>query len=424
MSAEVTQTPDVQIPDTQTPDAQIFHVQRRTVRVLAASQVLGGVGVATGVAVSSLVAARLSGSDTIAGLAQTSAVVGAGLVALPMARIAARSGRRPSLATGYVLAGAGALVCVVATATQLWPLLLLGLVFFGGGSAAGLASRYAATDLAQPTRRGRDLSTVVWATTVGSVLGPNLAGPSARLGLGQDAGPYVISTVAFGLAALLVLLALRPDPLSLVEQAPTGAARSLRRGWSVLVAAPTARLALAAIVVSHVVMVGLMSMTPVHMGHGGATLKVIGLVITAHIAGMYALSPVVGWLADRLGRIPVLVLGAGLLGASAVVLAGTGAGNAEQLTVGLVLLGLGWSCGLVAGSALLIDSVPAADRTAVQGLSDLAMNVGGAAGGVVAGAVVASESYAVLATGAAVLVGAYLMVVLFGGWRNQRLRFV
>ncbi|MGZ4519836.1 MAG: MFS transporter [Mycobacteriaceae bacterium] len=177
-------------------------------------------------------------------------------------------------------------------------------------------------------------------------------------------------------------------------------------------------------VVSHVVMVGLMSMTPVHMGHGGATLKVIGLVITAHIAGMYALSPVVGWLADRLGRIPVLVLGAGLLGASAVVLAGTGAGNAEQLTVGLVLLGLGWSCGLVAGSALLIDSVPAADRTAVQGLSDLAMNVGGAVGGVVAGAVVASESYAVLATGAAVLVGAYLMVVLFGGWRNQRLRFV
>ncbi len=402
----------------------VAQVQRRTVRVLSATQVLGGVGVATGLAVSSLVAARLSGSDTVAGLAQTSAVIGTALVALPLARIAGRTGRRPALVTGYAVAGTGALVCAVAAQLRLWPLLLLGLVFFGAGSAAGLASRYAATDLAQPARRGRDLSTVVWATTVGSVLGPNLAGPAARLGLGEDPGPYVICAAVFGAAAVLVMVSLRPDPLFLAEQPPSSGARSLRRGWSALAAAPLAWLAVAAIVVSHVVMIGLMSMTPVHMGHGGATLKVIGLVISAHIAGMYALSPVIGWLADRLGRIPVLVAGAGLLGVAAVVVAGSSGESAGQLTLGLVLLGLGWSCGLVAGSALLIDSVPTTDRTAVQGLSDVAMNVGGAAGALAAGSVVAAASYEVLAVAAAALVAAYVVVVVYAGWRSQRLRWV
>nr|BFF00342.1 hypothetical protein GCM10020241_20170 [Streptoalloteichus tenebrarius] len=153
---------------------------------------------------------------------------------------------------------------------------------------------------------------------------------------------------------------------------------------------------MAGIVVCQTTMVGLMSMTPVHMGHAGSSLRVVGVVISLHIAGMYAASPVFGWLADRIGRVPVLALGAALVVGAAGIAGTAAAHDAPRLTVGLVMLGLGWSAGLVAGSALLTESVPLARRPAVQGLSDLAMNVGGAVGGLVAGVLVTAASYAVL----------------------------
>jgi MFS family permease len=463
----------------------VDRVQRRTIAVLAASQVLGGIGVATGVAVSSLIASELSGSDAVAGLAQTSAVVGAAIVALPLARLAAQHGRRRSLTTGYVVAFLGAVLAATATVLQTWPLLLAGMLLFGAGSATGLASRFSATDLARPERRATDLSVVIWATTVGSVLGPNLAGATESLGLlptvggahGTSAAPLLVAALAFGGAAASVWLLLRPDPLhvaaaraaagtaadtadtvgpedaaALADGAPhlaaatpagtrgtdadeTGEAASsgregthaaagpsgvparpgfragLAAGWSVIRASRTAQLALTAIVVSHMVMVGLMSMTPVHMGHGGASLQIIGLVISAHIAGMYVLSPVIGWAADKVGHARVLAVGGLILLASAVIVAGAPSDDSARLTVGLVLLGVGWSFGLVAGSALLIDATPAAERTQVQGLSDFAMNLGGAVGGVLAGIVIAVTSYAALSWGAAVLLVAYLVLV-------------
>ncbi|WP_265520308.1 MFS transporter [Oerskovia flava] len=438
----------------------VDRVQRRTIAVLAASQVLGGIGVATGVAVASLIASELSGSDAIAGLAQTSAVVGAAVVALPLSRLAARGGRRGSLTSGYVVALAGALVAAAATWWGAWPLLLAGMLLFGAGSATGLASRFTATDLARPERRATDLSIVVWATTVGSVLGPNLAGVTEQLGLlegapGDHAGhagdatspvPFLVAALAFAGAAAAVWLLLRPDPLRVAADRAAAAAggradadvdvtalpgvaatttsrpgfrEGLAAGWSVLRASPTAQLALGAIVVSHLVMVGLMSMTPVHMNHGGASLQVVGVVISAHIAGMYVLSPVIGWLADRWGHARVLGAGGVVLLVSAVTVAGAPSDDAARLTVGLVLLGVGWSCGLVAGSALLIDGTPPAHRTAVQGLSDFSMNLGGALGGVLAGVVIAVASYAVLAWCAAVLLGAYLMVLV---WKMPRRR--
>lgn len=418
-------------------DAPALPTQRRTLTTLAATQVLSGVGVASGIAVAPLVASALSGSDAIAGLTSTSGVVGAALVALPLAQVAGRRGRRPSLLLGFGLATGGALLATVAVLLGSWPLLVVAMLLFGSGTAAGLASRFAATDLATPQRRARDLSVVVWATTVGSVVGPTLAGvadrvagPALRLGdahaehgsTAPSAAPFVLATLAFALAATVVAVWLRPDPL-LASRAPSGAGAvgagdaeggaapgpaswrdGLRAGWAVVAASPTARLALGAIVLSHLVMVGLMSMTPVHMNHGGATLQVVGLVISAHIAGMYALSPVVGWLADRLGHARVLYAGGALLLAAAVVVAGAPGEDSARLTVGLVLLGLGWSCGLVAGSALLVDATPGPSRTAVQGLSDLAMNTGGAVGGILAGAIIGFSSYGALAWGAAVLV--------------------
>lgn len=418
-------------------DAPALPTQRRTLTTLAATQVLSGVGVASGIAVAPLVASALSGSDAIAGLTSTSGVVGAALVALPLAQVAGRRGRRPSLLLGFGLATGGALLATAAVLLGSWPLLVVAMLLFGSGTAAGLASRFAATDLATPQRRARDLSVVVWATTVGSVVGPTLAGvadrvagPALRLGdahaehgsTAPSAAPFVLATLAFALAATVVAVWLRPDPL-LASRAPSGAGAvgagdaeggaapgpaswrdGLRAGWAVVAASPTARLALGAIVLSHLVMVGLMSMTPVHMNHGGATLQVVGLVISAHIAGMYALSPVVGWLADRLGHARVLYAGGALLLAAAVVVAGAPGEDSARLTVGLVLLGLGWSCGLVAGSALLVDATPGPSRTAVQGLSDLAMNTGGAVGGILAGAIIGFSSYGALAWGAAVLV--------------------
>ncbi|MFE6234406.1 MFS transporter [Cellulosimicrobium sp. NPDC057862] len=436
MSTEPPAPDPSSVPPVATPDDPALPTQRRTLTTLAATQVLSGVGVASGIAVAPLVASALSGSDAIAGLTSTSGVVGAALVALPLAHVAGQRGRRPSLLLGFGVATGGAVLATGAVLVGSWPLLVVAMLLFGSGTAAGLASRFAATDLATPQRRARDLSVVVWATTVGSVVGPTLAGladrvagPGLRLGdahaqhgsTAPSAAPFVLAAVAFALAATVVVVWLRPDPLlasRTTSDAAPGAAPGavpgdgtgsswrdgLRAGWAVVSASPTARLALGAIVLSHLVMVGLMSMTPVHMNHGGATLQVVGLVISAHIAGMYALSPVVGWLADRVGHARVLYVGGALLLAAAVVVAGAPGEDSARLTVGLVLLGLGWSCGLVAGSALLVDATPGPSRTSVQGLSDLAMNTGGAVGGILAGAIIGFSSYGALAWGAAALV--------------------
>ncbi|MBC6461209.1 MFS transporter [Actinomadura sp. HBU206391] len=380
--------------------------QRRVLTILACTQVLGGLGVGMSIAVTTLLAASMSGSDAIGGLAQTSSVLGAALLAVPIARTAARRGRRPALASAYGCGAAGALVVVLATALAWWPLLLFGLLLFGGGGAAGLAARYAATDLAPPGRSARDLSVVVWATTVGAIAGPNLARPAdllgRRLSLPPEAGPYLLAAMTFGTAAIVIFAVLRPDPLRpgtgpVRRSSPGGAWRTLRRF-------PVARTAITAIVVSHTVMVSVMSMTPVHLSHGHAALTVVGVVISLHIAGMYALSPLVGWAADRFGRIPVLLLGMAQLGTAAALAATSGPHDVARLASALVLLGVGWSCGLVAGSALLSESVPAERRASVQGLSDLLMNGAAAAGGITGGAVVAAFSYGVLAVAAIGLV--------------------
>jgi MFS family permease len=390
-------------------------VQRRTVAVLSGAQVLGGVGVGAGVAVGGLIAASLANSDSAAGLAQTASTLGAAVAAVPLSRLMNRRGRRRGLAAGLMVGALGAAVVLVASVARSLPLLLVGTFLFGTASATGLQARYAATDLAEPRHRARALSLVVWATTIGAVAGPNLADPAGRvaleLGLPMLAGPYLFSLAAFALGALLVATLLRPDPLLLARRrfvADGGVATpalSVRAAYRIVGQSPRALLGLGAIVVAHTAMVGVMVMTPIHLRHVDVSLTVIGLVISVHIAGMYALSPVVGWAVDRFGRVPMIYLGAVLLLASAAVAGTAPAHDSAQLGVGLFLLGLGWSCGLVAGSTLLTESVPAATRTSVQGAADLAMNAAGAVGGALAGVVVALASYGWLTVGAAGLVG-------------------
>jgi MFS family permease len=404
-------------------------IQRHTVRTLSGSQVLGGLGVGANVATAGLVAVEVSGTESMAGIASTIAVVGTALAAIPLASITSDRGRRHGLSAGLLTAALGAGL-VLASASRGWlPLLLLGIMLTGSASASGLQSRYAATDLATPERAAGALSIVVWATTVGAVLGPNLVGPGARvgraLGVPELAGPFAISTVAFLAAALLIWVRLRPDPLLLARERDPSAAPVVsgprlrartREAWTVVRALPDARLGLLAVVLGHATMVAVMVMTPVHMAHADVSLTVIGAVVSVHILGMFALSPVVGWASDRFGRPAVLVLGALILLASAAVVGLAPADSSTTLGVGLFLLGLGWSCCLVAGSALLSESVPAPSRQDAQGLSDLSMNGFGAVAGAMAGGVVALLSYSWLAA----LAGAVVLPLAVQAWSARR----
>ncbi|MEO3800615.1 MFS transporter [Nonomuraea sp. B1E8] len=403
------------------PSDRIPSIQRRTLAVLSATQIVGGVGVAVGLALSSVVVDELSGSTVISGFAGTATVAGAALLALPTARASGSGGRRAGLSLAYLAALAGCAISVAAISLGSWPLLLAGLVLVGGGSAGSLAARYSATDLSPKGRSARHLSLVVWASTIGSVAGPNLAEPAdeigMRLGMAEKAGPFAFAALAFALALVIILVLLRPDPLKLArglldgtqDKPAPGRNRTIRTAWETLRTTPMARTALIMIAISHTAMVSVMSMTPVKLHHDGSNLDVIGVVISLHIAGMYVLSPVVGWLADRAGKLPVLVLGMALL-LGAATLAGTAGHRVWQVTAALVLLGLGWSCGLVSGSALVTESVPLSRRPAVQGLSDLLMNVCGATGTIVAGAIVGLLGYGMLG----LVVG--VMVALAGLW--------
>ncbi|ROO58876.1 MFS transporter [Micromonospora sp. Llam0] len=407
------------------PSGDVTRIQRRTLRLLAGTQMIGGVGVTIGISVGGLLAAELGGV-TVSGLAQSAAVVGGALLAVPVVRVMNGHGRRPGLVFAYLTGATGAVLVVAAAAVRWVPLLFVGMVLFGGATTAGLQARYAAVDLAEPRRRGRQLSLVVWATTVGAVTAPNLAGLADRsasgVGLPPLAGPFAVSTLAFLLAALLVLVLLRPDPLLTARRiagpaaasAPVrsgrglragsgrglraGSGRGLRAAFAVVAVRPAARLGVCAVAVGHLVMVGVMAMTPVHigMGHSGDDLlRTVGLVLSLHIAGMYGLSPVVGWLTDRAGRRPVILGGVGLLLAACAV-AGTAGHDPVRLVIGLVLLGLGWSGTMVAGSTLLSESVPVDVRPSVQGLSDLVMGLAGASAGAVSGIIVGLSGYGVL----------------------------
>ncbi len=394
-------------------------VQRRTVGVLSGAVALAGIGVTVGITVGGLLAREVAGSDAAAGLGQTAGVLGAAVLAVPLARLSDRAGRRAGLATGYAVAVGGALVTVLAAVLSSLPLLLAGLFAFGASTACGLQARYAAADLATPERRGRDLSLVVWATTVGSVLGPNLAAPGADLGraLGLPAlgGGFAVSAGVFAAVAALLLAGLRPDPLLLSRRGqaaagpPAGTRGRTREGLRAVWASPDGRLGLAAVVVSHAVMVGVMVMTPVHMGHAGGhddatTLRLVGLVISVHVAGMYLFSPLVGVLADRAGRRATVATGGVLLLAAAAV-AGTAPPEATaRLTGGLLLLGLGWSCGLIAGSTLVTESVGAGVRPAAQGGTDLLMGLGAAVAGAAGGPLLAAGGFGLVTAVSAALV--------------------
>ena len=389
-------------------------LQSRVVRTLAAAQVLNGVGVAGTVAAGSLLVSSITDSETLAGLAQTSAVLGAAALALPLARLTAHGGRRLALSVGYICGVIGSVFAILGGAHRNLFFMLLGTFLVGAASAAGYQARFAAIDLATNETRAKQLSFVVWGSTIGAVAGPNLMDPAGNLAeifdLPRLVGPYIVSALALFFATVVIQIFLRPDPYLTAEKQASVVQHkgSTKAALSHIRANPKALFAISAIAIGHVAMVSVMVMTPIHMKHVDVSLRIIGFVISVHVLGMYAFSPVVGSLSDRLGRVRVIQIGLLILLASAIVAGTAAANNAIQLGIGLFLLGLGWSCTLIAGSTYLSESVSIEMRPASQGASDLVMNLSGAGGGALAGVIIGTLSYGWLCLFAAVPV-----VVLF-----------
>ncbi|MFH8724829.1 MFS transporter [Streptomyces termitum] len=374
--------------------------QRRALTVLGVSQAFGGMGMAAGITVGALLAQDLLGSTGLAGVPAALYTAGAAAGAAGLGRVGQRFGHRTALALGNGVAALGS-AGVVAGAAARWPVLLLTALFvYGAGTVTGLLARYAGAGLAPPGRRGRAAGTVLFAMTVGAVVGPNLTGPTGDLaaawGLPRLTGPFLLAAVAYVAAALVLVVWSRPDPPPPAPPREPGAARTGCTAPGVVTGATV-------MVTAQLVMIAVMTMTPVHMAGHGHTTRAVGLVIALHVGAMFLPSPLSGLLADRIGgRWVAVAAGAVLLGGG--LLAGLAPpASTPALACALVLLGVGWNLALLGGTALLTDAAPAENRAAVQGLADVGMSVAGATGGMVSGLVMGGAGYPVLATAAGAL---------------------
>ena len=405
-------------------------IQLRTQKVLMGSVMAGGAALAAAFSAAAVLAKDITDSDTLAGLAAASLSAGSALATLPVARRMFRHGRRVGLMTGWTVGGIGATVAFLAAVFGLYPLLVVGVFFIGAGNATNLAARYAAADLARDDQRARAIGFLVWATLFGSALGPTVAlGPAgsiaASLGLRELAGPYLMAILMFGVGATVTGRWLRPDPLMIaraLDPEPTPERRPIVQVLARIAGNPRARLAVAGMVVGHAVMVGVMTMTPLHMEDGDHELRIIGFMISLHVVGMYAFAPLIGWLVDRIGPHLAIASAGIVLFCGGELAARTDAEDSAGVFFGLFLIGLGWSFGLVAGSSLLTGAFSASERVEVQGAADLIMITAGATAGLLSGAIVDWTSYRALSHWSG-LMALGLVVAAVGPlleWRRHR----
>ncbi|MFE1318772.1 MFS transporter [Kitasatospora phosalacinea] len=413
-------------------------VQRHVLRVLVVSQVLSGAGLAAGITVGALLAQDMLGSTGLAGLPSALFTAGSACAAIAVSRISAARGRRPGLAAGYATGAVGSAGVITAAALDSPALLFAALFVYGAGTATNLQARYAGADLAAPGHRARAVSTVLVATTLGGVLGPNLAAPTGDLahllGLPRLAGPFLLAGLAYAAAALVLATRLHPDPLLLARAAAAATPATPAPGPDApapardVPADPAAaarirnRVLLGAqvMVVTQLVMVAVMTMTPVHMhdhGHGTAA---SGLVIALHVAAMYLPSPLTGRLVDRHGPLAVGAAAGLTLLAAGLVAALAPADSVALLALALVLLGLGWNFGLVSGTAVITEAAPLATRARTQGAVDVAIAVSGTTGGLASGAVVDLAGYSALALGGGLLALVILPALAATATRSRR----
>ncbi len=394
-------------------------VQRRTLAVLFASAIFGRAAMSIGFVVSALLMAEILGSSTWAGASTAAITVGTAFSASALAGYMSRRGRRPGLTLGYVVAVGGGAVAIFGGHQLALVPYLIGLVLIGVGQGGTNLARYAAADLAEPTARGKAISYVVFASTIGAVGGPALAGIAGdigeRFGMDELVGPFGFAAVFFAVGGLIVWLGLRPDPLVVAGGTMVDVTRpkaGFGRSMGIIMADPQARLALAGLVVSQAVMVMVMAMTPLHMKEHGHSVGLVGWVLSAHTAGMFAFAPLAGWVSDRFGRVISIVIAGIVLMAATVMTALAGEAPALLMFPGLYLLGLGWSFGMVGSSALLTESVPAEDQVSAQGAADLVTSFASGVGALGSGLVFTMAGFHIL-SGIGIVASGLLFVAAF-----------
>ena len=405
-------------------------IQKRTLGVLMAGQVVASAALASAVTVGAYVVQGILGQDTPwGGIATATVTIGSAFMSQLLARIMSKSGRRVGLQTGYSLAIVGGLIAGLGVQRSSLTIFLLGLFLYGNGQASNLLARYAATDLALPQERAQAMSKILFASTFGAVLGPVLVVPAQWagqewFGWQKYTGPWVFAAIFFIGALVNIYVRLRPDPLELSgglrSQAAVGVTTPrLTEALRIICSSRSGRVALMAMVVSQVTMVAVMTMTPVHLkAHGHESIS--SYVISLHIAGMYAFSPLVGRFSDARGRLPTILVG-GILLVCATILAAIAGEAAVVLFPALWLLGIGWSFALIGGSSLLVDSVPTESRVTVQGSADVMMSLCGGIAGFSSGFIRKAIGFHMLSSIAMLLAGA-LIAVAYSSYRVEKLQ--
>ena len=400
---------------------EIAVIQKRTLRVLVLSQMTGSAALAAAVTVGAFVIQDILGQATAwGGIASATVTMGTAFMSQILARLMNIRGRRNGLQTGYLLAILGGFVAGYGAETKTLWIFMIGLFIFGNGQASNLLSRYAATDLATIDERGRAMSRILFASTFGAVFGPLLIKPAEQAGMdwfgwGQYTGPWVFSGVFFLTSLINTTLRLKPDPLEVAgrlnRQSEVGApSRLFSDAIRAIRGSSNAKIAVLSMVISQMAMVAVMTMTPVHLKlHGHETVS--AYIISLHVAGMYAFSPLVGRFADRRGRLSTIQFGAVVL-MCATLLSSLAGGSPLLLYPALWMLGVGWSFGLIGGSSLLVDSIDQQIRVRVQGAADLTMSFCGGLAGFSSGFIRKAVGYHVLSNFGMLLAGVLLVTVL------------
>ncbi|QAT48132.1 MFS transporter [Bacillus subtilis] len=388
---------------------------KRTLFVVSISQIFGGAGLAAGVTVGALIAQQMLGTDAFAGLPSALFTLGSAGSALIVGRLSQRYGRRTGLSAGFMIGGLGAIGVIMAAIINSIFLLFISLLIYGAGTATNLQARYAGTDLANHKQRATAVSITMVFTTFGAVAGPSLVNVmgdfALSIGVPSLAGPFILAAAAYMLAGVVLFIMLRPDPLVIArtieaaneepgDKGHLAAAEHTENKKGIIVGATV-------MVLTQIVMVAIMTMTPVHMRHHGHDLGAVGLVIGFHIGAMYLPSLVTGVLVDRLGRTAMAISSGTTLLLAGVIAAFAPGDSMVLLVIALSLLGLGWNFGLISGTALIVDSTDTATQAKTQGTVDVLIALSGAAGGALSGMIVAGSSYLALS-----LIGGILSLLL------------
>lgn len=401
---------------------------RRTLIIVVISQIFGGAGLAAGVTVGALLAQDMLGTDSFAGVPAALFTLGSAGAALLVGRLSQRFGRRFGLATGFLTGGIGAIGVVISALTNNLVLLFSSLLIYGAGTATNLQARYAGTDLANSTQRATAISIAMVSTTLGAVAGPNLVDAMGRFAIMIKvpalAGPFILAAAAYILAGLVLLVLLRPDPLVVAKaiadvQRTDGSNLADERSSKLEIKKRGIVVGATIMVLTQIVMVSIMTMTPVHMGHHGHRLKEIGLVIGFHIGAMYLPSLMTGILVDKIGRTAMAIASGATLLAAGVLAAVAPADSMLVLIIALILLGLGWNFGLISGTALIVDATTPSNRAKTQGSVDVLIALAGASGGALSGMVVAHSSYTTLSFAGGILSLLLIPVIIWSRGNQQ-----